>query len=425
MKWLENVFEKYIGKLSEKIMCNSIIQALTEAFIMIMPITIGVALIAVAANLPIDLWQSFLMKIKVSSVANDFISLTLSLLAIYLVGTVAYKYVEIKKGKDAMLVAIITMACYIALIPITVTEDNKSLIDIKNLGSNGIFVAMFIGIIIPVVYLKLMNLNLKLKLPKSVPENVSGALSPTFVNMIIFTMVFIVKYIFSLTSYGDIYTCISTIIQIPVLNIGASATAIILIQTLTVLFWFFGIHPSTLSAVSLPILFSTMSANIEAYSSGKPLPYLAAGIIYYVLVQDAVGNTMALSLNTLFAKSEKYKAMRKLIIPANIFNINEPIIFGFPVMLNPIYFIPLILATVGNGIIAMIYIKIIEIPLNPAVYMAWVTPRPIFTFLAGGWQFLLLWVICLVFDFIVWQPFFRIDDKKQYENEQKFILENA
>ncbi|GFI32246.1 lichenan permease IIC component [Lachnospiraceae bacterium] len=175
----------------------------------------------------------------------------------------------------------------------------------------------------------------------------------------------------------------------------------------------------------MPVLMGTMPANIEAYAAGKPLPFLAAAVVYYVLVNDAVGNTLALSLNTLFARSEKYKAMKKLVIPANIFNINEPVIFGFPVMLNPLYFIPLILATLGNGMIAVLYMKLITIPVNPAVYLAWVTPRPVFTFLAGGWQFLLLWVVCLVFDYIVWYPFFRVDDRKEYEKEQQIARKNS
>lgn len=424
MKKIEIFFEKYVGPISEKMLQNTIIQALTGAFMLIMPITVGVAAIAVLANLPIPVWQNLLGKIGIVAVANDFISLTLSLVAIYLVAAVAYKYVEVKKGKNPMQVAIITTACYMALIPITKTEDGLSFIPLVDLGSNGVFVAMLVGILIPVCYIKLCKMKLTIKLPNSVPENVASALSPIFVNIILFTTVFAIKYLFSLTSYGDIFTCLTEIIQKPVINIGASAGAIIFIQTLTVFLWFFGIHPATLSVVATPILFSTMGANIEAYNAGLPLPYLAAGVIYYVLVLDAVGNTLGLCINTCFAKSEKYKAMRKMIIPANIFNINEPIIFGFPVMLNPFYFVPLLLATVGNGLIAVIYMKLITIPLNPALYMAWVTPRPIFTFLAGGWQFLLLWVLCLVVDCFIWMPFFRMDDRREYEKEQKFIEEN-
>ena len=423
MKAIENFFSNVVGKFSERVMANKVIQALSGAFVMVMPITIGVALIAVVANLPIQAWQDILTSAGLNSAANDFISLTLSLLAIYIVGAVAYKYTSAVRKKEAMLVTLISMACYLALIPIHVTEDGISMIELTDLGSNGIFVAMIIGIIIPVVYNRLMDLNIRIKMPNTVPENVSQSLSPTFVNMIIFTGIFVIRYIFTLTPYGDIFNCISTLIQAPILNVGASAGGIILVQTVTVFLWFFGIHPATLSAVAMPVLMGTMPANIEAYAAGDPLPFMAAAVIYYVLVNDAVGNTLALSFNTLFAKSEKYKAMRKLVIPANIFNINEPVIFGFPVMLNPLYFIPLIIATLGNGIIAVIYMNIITIPVNPAVYLAWVTPRPVFTFLAGGWQFLLLWVICFVFDYIVWYPFFRIDDKKEYEKEQKIALE--
>ncbi len=425
MKGIENFFSNVVGKFSERVMANRVIQALSGAFVMVMPITIGVAAIAVAANLPIQPWQELLTGAGINTAANDFISLTLSLLAIYIVGAVAYKYTYSIRSKEAMMVTLITIACYLALIPIQTSEQGVTMIELADLGSNGIFVAMLIGIIIPAMYHKLMELKISIKMPDTVPENVSQALSPTFVNMIIFTGVFAVRYVFTLTPYGDIFNCISTLIQAPILNVGASAWGIILVQTVTVFLWFFGIHPATLSAVAMPVLMGTMPANIEAYAAGKPLPFLAAAVVYYVLVNDAVGNTLALSLNTLFAKSEKYKAMKKLVIPANIFNINEPVIFGFPVMLNPLYFIPLILATLGNGIIAVLYMKLITIPVNPAVYLAWVTPRPVFTFLAGGWQFLLLWVVCLAFDYIVWYPFFRVDDRKEYEKEQQIARKNS
>ena len=94
-------------------------------------------------------------------------------------------------------------------------------------------------------------------------------------------------------------------------------------------------------------------------------------------------------------------------------------------MLNPLYFIPMLLVTLANGIAAVIYMELITIPLNPAVYMAWVTPRPVFTFLAGGWQFLLLWVICLVLDTIIWRPFFMIDDHKEYQAELERVQNHA
>ncbi len=422
---LEDVFGNVLGSFSEKLSQNKILKGMTDSFMLVTPITLGVAVIAVLANLPIPAWQDLLGSIGINAVANDFISLTLSLLAIYLAVAASHRFARQFYGKDETMISIITMACYLAMIPIQTTEEGTAVIPLSDLGSDGIFVALIMGIIIPFAYSRLMKMNLQLKLPDAVPPNVSAALSPTFVNMILFSAVFAVKYIFTLTPFGDIFTCISTLIQTPLVNAGSSAWALIIIQVLVAFLWFFGIHPNTVSAVTVPILLTTMSANIEAYSAGKPLPYLAAGIVYYVLVSDAVGNTLSLCINTFFAKSEKYKSMRNLITPANIFNINEPIIFGFPIMLNPLYFIPMLLVTLANGIAAVIYMELITIPLNPAVYMAWVTPRPVFTFLAGGWQFLLLWVICLVLDTIIWRPFFMIDDHKEYQAELERVQNHA
>lgn len=421
MEKVTDFFENVLGKFSEKMTQNKIIKSISDAAILVTPVSLGVALIAVIFNLQIPGWYEFIQQTGLNKVANDFISLTMSLAAIYLATAVAYKYTQLERGKDGLLVGIISMASFLGLIPIEMSESGVSMIAISHLGSKGIFLSMIIGIIISSSYCKLMKKKIKIKLPSSVPSNVADSLSPTFVNMIILTCVFLVKYGFTLTKFGDVFTFVSTMVQAPLINVGSTAGALIFIQVVTVLLWFFGIHPSTLSAVVMPIVMSTTASNIEAYSSGKPLPFLAAGVIYYVLVSDGVGNTLGLCICSFLAKSEKYKAMRKIIIPSNIFNINEPIIFGFPIMLNPIYFIPMILVTLMNGIVAIVYMKIITIPLNPSIYMAWATPRPIFTFLAGGWQFLLLWLVCLAVGTLIWLPFFKIDDKKELELEKEKI----
>ena len=88
--------------------------------------------------------------------------------------------------------------------------------------------------------------------------------------------------------------------------------------------------------------------------------------------------------------------MRKLVIPANIFNINEPIIFGFPLMLNPLYFIPMVLSPLVSGLFAMFYMNLIDINVNPTISMPWVTPGFVTTFFTGGFPLALLWFLCLL-----------------------------
>ena len=189
------------------------------------------------------------------------------------------------------------------------------------------------------------------------------------------------------------------------------------------LIWFFGIHPNTILSCYMPILMMVSVANTEAFTNGQPLPFLLFAILGGCIQIGGAGNTLGLCIATIFAKSEKYKTMRKLVIPANIFNINEPIIFGFPIMLNPLYFMPMALSPIASGLAVIGLYKILPITINPAISMPWVTPGFVTTFFQGGVSLLLLWLISLFIHFILYLPFFLIDDKNAYEQEKKQEME--
>lgn len=413
--------EKVVGPVATAVSENKFIIALTEGFLLSMPITLGVALIAVLSNFPIPAWITFLQQTGLQEVGNQMITLTLSLLAIYVVGAIGYRF-TVNEGEHGMTGALLALASFIALQPVQSFETEAGAVSAlltEKMGSEGILVAIIIGLFIPWLYVKLSRKNLTLKLPESVPSNVSRSLAPTFVAMIIFGLVFLVKWLCLLTPYGDLFNLLTTLIAKPISAFGATPIAMIIVFTLMNLFWFFGIHPNTILMVYIPILMMTGIANQEAFLKGEALPYYAISIVGAVLQIGGAGNTLGLCIATLFAKSEKYKAMRKLVIPANMFNINEPIIFGFPLMLNPIYFVPMVFSPMVSGIMALIYLKVMPtISLNPAISMPWVTPGFITTFFTGGMSLLILWIIALLIHFIMYLPFFLMDDRKALAEEQ-------
>ncbi len=124
-----------------------------------------------------------------------------------------------------------------------------------------------------------------------------------------------------------------------------------------------------------------------------------------------------------FAKSEKLKALKKVVVIPNIFNINEPIIFGVPLMLNPYYFIPMAITPLVNGLAAWGLFSIIQMNLNPTFVLAfpWVTPGIIVDFFVGGIAFSIIWILCVLLDFIIYLPFTVMDDKAQIRKEQELI----
>ena len=412
--------EKVMGPFANVVSTNKFIRALTAGFMASMPITLGTAAIAVLGNLPITPWQNFLISTGLYQVAQDFISLTLSLLAIYVVVTISYNYTKIE-GKNAIVGAVMSAATFIALMPIKTSEIDgvmtTSLLT-ANMGSNGIFVAMIIGLFIPWVFCRLMDKNLTLKLPDSVPPMVMESLAPTFVAMILFFSVFMVKWGLSLTSYGDIFSFVTEVISKPVMYFGASPWSLIFMWCFMNLCWFFGIHPNPILSCYIPVLMAAGTANTEAFLAGQPLPYLTFSVIAIAIHIGGNGNTLGLCIATLFAKSEKYKLMRKLIIPANIFNINEPIIFGFPTMLNPLYFIPMVFTSLVSGVVAILLVNILPVTLNPTISLPWVTPGFVSSVMSGGLNLLLIWGVSITIHFLMYLPFFKIDDMNAYREEQ-------
>ena len=419
----QNILEKFIGPIANFVSNNKYIKALTSAFLGTIPITIGTAIIAILGNLPITPWMNFLQSSGLYAAAQDMISATLSMLAIYIAPAIGYSYAEIE-GQNSKIGSLLSLASFLALMPIISVESlNISALDIVNLGSNGIFVAIIVGLFVSWLYCKLMKTNLKIKLPDSVPPMVSDSLTPTFAVIIIFTIVFAIKYGMTLTPYGNLFAFITENVGKPILSLGTSPFSPIIAFTFMNLLWFFGIHPSPIFNCFLPILISAGTANIQAMMAGKPMPYIAFQVVFFAVYLGGNGNTLGLCLATLFAKSEKYKAMRKLVIPANIFNINEPIIFGFPVMLNPIYFIPMVFSSFLAGIVTYGICQIYTFAINPTVTLPWVTPGFVTTFLTGGIPLLMMWIIALLLHFGLYLPFFLIDDNKCYKEEQANLKE--
>lgn len=417
---LQNGMEKILGPIAKKMNESKTIKALSSGMMATMPVSIGVAAICILVNLPIPGWIELLTKYGIYSVGNEIMTATISMLAIYLVVTVSYYYAQ-NEGENGLNAATITMGSFLLLIPqfLSAGDQVYSAMLSKYLGSNGIFVGMVLAILVSKAYCYLSKKNIKLTLPDSVPSNVSDSLSPIFIAMIIFTVTGIIKYVCTLTPYGNIFDLINTFITMPIMSLGASPVSLILVYTFASVMWFFGVHPSPIMSMYGTVMISAMTYNRDAFSSGDPLPYLAFQIVYLCVYLSGTGNTIGLAIAMQKAKSERYKSMKAITLVPNIFNINEPLIFGVPVMLNVVMFIPMILATVVPGVIGLLATKIFTFNINPTISMPWVTPTFINAFLMGGIPYLLLILVCIVVTVVIWYPFFKILDDQAYKEEQE------
>lgn len=419
---MQAFLERMVGPLAQKMAENKTIQSLTNGMMAVLPVSLGIAFIAIIGQFPITPWQDLLSDLGLTQLIQDFVNITSGLYAIYIVVTISYETAKIEKTNPITAV-ILSLAFFLILVPQQQIPQgdgwNVTMIMTSSIGSDGIFVGMLVALLVTKYYAYLMRKKtIVIKLPDSVPPMVTDSLSPTFVAMIIFFIAFIVKVGFTFSPFGDAMNFVNTIITAPITAVGSSPLSVVIIFTFANFLWFFGIHPAAIINLFYAVTAPIFIYNINAFLAGDPQPYLEFEFMIGIIMVGGTGNTIGLAINMLRAKSEKFKALKKLTFIPSIFNINEPIIFGVPIMLNPIFFFPMVTSVMVAGAVIHIFFKLgILSYINPTIELPWVMPPVISNFLYAGINFALVMVVVIIVLMILYYPFFRIADKKALEEE--------
>lgn len=420
--FLDQMGEK-LSTVAGKISGNRIITAISHGFMGITMISLGVSFFSILCGLPIEPWQNFLTSSGILAAVNGALSVTLSMLGIYAVFSIAYAYTK-NEGYNPLTGAIMAAAVYFILMPLTAVEGMGNMIDPAYMGSKGIIVAILVGVGVSAFYIYLTKKNLRVKLPEAVPPMVSQSLEPMFAAMIIFSLAIVAKLVFGFLPGGNLFDFIQNAVAAPLAGLALTPASAIILAVACNFIWWLGIHPSAFMSIMLPMLITSGTANTETFLNGQAMPYIMFTLINAYTYIGGQGNTLALSSLFPFAKSEKYKSMSKFVLLPNFFNINEPVIFGVPVMLNPYYLIPMVLSSLLSGLACWAIVSVGFVPaFNPTIQTAWVMPVFISGLMQGGFKHLVLLLLAFVIDIVVYYPFFRADDRKTYAEEQERLAE--
>lgn len=409
---MQGFLEKHVGPIAHKVSSFKVVKGLMSGMMATMPVTLGVALLSIINGLPIPPLQEFLTNTGMSSVISDVLVVTMNLGAIYMCASVSYAYGNVL-GNTGLTSTVASIGVLLLLIPLGHAKDGSTFITTSYLGSSGLFVALLVALIVPAALSFLMK-HLAIPMPDSVPQFVSDSLSPMFCAIVIFTTAALLKWGMGLTPFGDVFALINQTIATPVMYLGSSPWAVVIYFLLCNLLFFFGIHPSVLMGVYMPVISACALANTEAYVAGQPLPYLAFIVMFSVGSVDALGMELAL----LTAKSERYKALSKIALVPAIFNISEPIIFGTPIAMNPYMFIPYILLKPVACIAAAVGLMLgLGNAYNPTISMPFVVPLPITDFFVGGVGLVVIVVAAILLVALLFIPFVKMADKEALEAE--------
>lgn len=280
------------------------------------------------------------------------------------------------------------------------------------IGASGLFTCMIVGFLSSMIYIKLMLKKVTIKLPESVPPAVSNAFAAIIPGTIAIYVFGVVTQICVSTTGLYLNDLITKWIQEPLLSLSQGFFSVILVMFLIQLFWFFGLHGSNIMApITEGIYTPALLQNLEHWNefqstSGMPFLWTRGSIDAYAQIGGS-GITLGLLIAIfIFSKRDDSRTVAKLSAPMGVFNINEPIIFGMPIVLNPIYVIPWLLApticaAIGYGFTAFGII--------PPVFLQvpWVIPVGFYAFFATGGNFLAAGVAILnvIISFLIWTPF--------------------
>ena len=427
MQKFMNWMEAHVMPLAGKLGTNRYLKAISSGFIAIMAATIVGSIFTLIGNLPFTGWTAWLASTGLNKILALPGQCTTDLIAVYAVFFIAYNLAQTFEvdGKGAGLAALVSFfvvtgrATYFA----AAAEDAAAVSALSTgfLGAKGLFTAMIVALLGARIYVFIVKKGWVIKLPDSVPPNVAGsfnALIPSFFVVIVFLLVAMGM---SFTSYGDLHTMIFTVIQSNLMRfMGDNIFSWLFFNFMTNILWFFGLHGGNIvGSITNPVYTPLALENLAAFEAGETvMPYIITGSFTKTFTFGGVGSMFGLAiLMTFFAKSKQYKMLGKLSLPTTFFFINEPLLFGIPVVLNPLFFLPLMFTTPLLGTLTYFMMKIGVVPIPHGIQLPWTMP-PVFNgFLQAGIGLAIWEVLMVLASMIIYYPFFRMGDKQALAEE--------
>lgn len=411
------------------------IQSLKNGLLYAMPMMMIGSIFLLIANFPYAPFTDALARWGVTPILNQANDATFAIIAIIAVIGIAYTYVK-DEGYNGLPAGIIALCSYLLIQPSSIeTADGSVGVILKGwTGGKGMVGAIICGLLVGWIYSIFMKKKITIKMPAGVPDGVANAFIALIPGAVIITGTAIIyaifKGVFDTTPMEWIYSAL----QAPLQGMTDSFGGVVLMAFMIPFFWFFGIHGSTIigDGIMGPMLLANSAENQAILDSGLELTIANGGHIVtkqfldQFIVMTGSGITIGLVVfMAFFAKSKQLKEIGKLGLAPSFFNVNEPVLFGTPIVLNPILAVPFMCMPILTGIIEYFALYTGLCPLYSGVVVPWTCPPIISGFLVGGWRTALLQVVILVLSFFVYLPFIRIMDKRYVKSEAELAAKEA
>lgn len=405
--------------------------ALKDGMLAILPLTVVGSLFLILGQLPFEGLNKAIATVFGTGWTEPFMQVhagTFAIMGLISCFAIAYAYAK-NSNVEPLPAGVLSVSSFFILLKSSyVPEKGEAIADaIAKLwfGGQGIIGAILIGLTVGAIYTWFIQHHVVIKMPEQVPPAISKqfeAMIPAFVVFLLSMLV----YIFSkVTTGGTFIEMIYDIIQVPLQGLTGSLYGAIGIAFFISFLWWFGVHgQSVVNGIVTALLLSNLDANKALLTAGKLSLDNGAHIVTQqfldsFLILSGSGITFGLVVAMMFAaKSKQYKALGKVAAFPALFNVNEPVVFGFPIVMNPIMFIPFILVPILAALIVYGSIAFGFMQPFSGVTLPWSTPAIISGFMVGGWQGVVVQIIVLTVSTVVYFPFFKIQDNIAYQNER-------
>lgn len=428
MGWIE----KAILPIANKIQRNKYLQAVQSAFMTCMPIMLVGSIIIILTRPWVDYtvlpvtdfgygffkgWQMFIDNYGAPLLVLR--SLTLYSLSLWVTLAISY-HLAVRYKMDAVITPIVTLLQFFVLCT-TKTADGGLSNDFW--GGEGLFAAILIGLLVTELYRFFVEKKIGvIQMPEMVPPALKKSFSAIF-PVIFTTSICTAVSVFFNSVIGITFPQAVLAVFHPLVmaidNVFGLAVSCILSQTV----WWFGIHNTAITSMLEPLMYANLASNSAAYAMGtaatQPPHIWTESLWWNFIVTGGSGATLAVAFMLVRSKSRQMKTVGKLALIPALFNINEPIIFGLPIVLNPLFFIPWLGAQTINGIVTYLCMQI-GLVNRTFVYPGWNIPTPIAQFLATmDWRAIVLALSLVVLDGLIYYPFLKVYEKQKLSEEQQ------
>ena len=407
----------------EKVSKNPYLRGIRDGFVSCIPVVLFSSIFILVACVP-NIF-GYYWPANVDAALWKAYNYSMGILAILMVATIAKSLAEnfnakLPKIRQINIVSVMIVSI-ISFLLISV-ESIDGGFSSTYMGTKGLLAGFIVAFIVPNIYKFCVKNDITIKMPDEVPKNISQ----TFADLIPLAMSVLFFWLFDLIFVKFSGMCFSAwILEVlkPLFTAADGYIGLAIIYGSMAMFWFVGIHgPSIVEPAVTAIYIANVEANLLLFQNGQHATnVLTHGTSYFVATIGGTGATLMLTVMFAFmAKSKQLKALGKTSIIPVACAVNEPILFGAPIVLNPIFFVPFILTPIANVWIFKFFIE--NLGMNGFVYtLPWTTPAPIGLILGTGFAALsfVLAPLLLAVDFVMYYPFFKVYDAQLVEEERK------